>query len=328
MSYTILDIAQHAGVSKSTVSRYIKGERDKVSAKTQARIAKVIKELDYRPNQIAVGLARRQLPQIGVVMSDISNPFSSVAMKGIFDACVERGQAASFALSDGNSLREQECVKNFMSFNIDRLVIHTCGHNDDFLSTLDPEKTVVIDRSIRDNRFVTVTSDNYESTFNAIRHLQGNGCSPVVFVSPDIDGIATRALRYRGYVDALSGEQEPMLVSYSSTKNMEAKLTELFSSRHPKGVFTVNGEASKAFLRFAKKHELRVGEDVGVVTFEDWDWTELVSPTITAVRQDSYQMGYIAASTLLDGGLSNDNAPDNVKTIRSELIVRQSSRLR
>ena len=328
MPYTILDIAQRAGVSKSTVSRYIKGERDKVSAKTQAKIAKVIKELDYRPNQIAVGLARRQLPQIGVVMSDISNPFSSVAMKSIFDACVERGQAASFALSDGNFLREQECVKNFMAFNIDRLVIHTCGHNDEFLSTLDPRKTVIIDRAIRDSRFVTVTSDNYESTFNAIRHLQSTGCEPIAFVSPDLDGIATRSLRYESYLDAIEGRQEHMLVSYSSPENMEAKLADLFATRHPKGVFTVNGEALKAFLRFAKKRSLRVGEDVGVVSYEDWDWTELVTPTITAVRQDSYQMGYVAASMLLDGELADDNAPDNMKTIKSELIVRQSSRLR
>lgn len=327
MSYTITDIAQHAGVSKSTVSRYIKGERNKISASTQAVIAKVIEELDYRPNQIAVGLARKRLPMVGVVVSDITNPFSSVVMKGIFDACDEREQSMSFAISNGSASRERNNIKNFMTFSIDRLIIQSCGDNDEFLDQLDPEKTVIIDRPLKKQRFHTITSDNYESTVNAIRHLQFNVCTPIALLTPDINSVTTRAIRYQGYQDAIRGKQEPIVVSFDSRLQASKKLEQLFAGdAQPKGVFTSNGEALKVFLNFAKTHHIHIGHEVGVVAFEDWDWMEFLNPPVTAVKQNSYEMGYVAAKDLLDGELRVGTPETTI--IQSELVVRDSALLR
>ncbi|MCH4160007.1 LacI family DNA-binding transcriptional regulator [Bifidobacterium sp.] len=326
MSYTIRDIAERAGVSKSTVSRYIKGERNKVSSKTQKIIEGVIKELDYRPNQMAVGLARRQAPQVGVVMSDIGNPFSSVAMRGIFDACTERNHMVSFALSNGSLGKEREGIKNLLSFNIDRLIINTCGGNDDFLDELDPAKTVVIDRPLAGRKFHTVTSDNFASTYAAIERLQSNGCESIAFITPDIDSVTTRQLRYQGYLAAVQGKQKAALVSYTSQDDAFRQLDAVFASGSCNGAFTVNGEALKVLLRYTKSKGVRIGRDIGVVSFEDWDWMGLTSPTITAVKQDSYKMGYYAAKDLLDGDLGSQNLP-NIRTICSALVERESDRV-
>lgn len=327
MHYTIKDIARQAGVSKSTVSRYIRGERDKISPTTQKVVAKVIQELDYRPNQVAVGLARGQMPTVGVVVSDISNPFSSVFMKGIFDACEERGQSTAFAISDGSIKRERNIIKNFRSSSVDRLIIQTCGDNEKFLSKLDPRKTVIIDRPLKKDIFSTVTSDNYDSTLQAIRYLQKQGCEPVAFVTLDIKSVTTRSIRCDAYLDAIEGHQEPMVVSFDTLNEAEVRLTDLFaSSNPPKGIFTSNGEALKIFLKFARKHRLVIGRDVGVISFEDWDWMEFLNPAITAVRQDSYTMGYVSAKTLLEGGTPLGAKPET-KIIESRLVVRDSSEL-
>ncbi|MCI1218533.1 LacI family DNA-binding transcriptional regulator [Bifidobacterium crudilactis] len=326
MSYTIRDIAERAGVSKSTVSRYIKGERNKVSAKTQKVLEQVIDQLDYRPNQMAVGLARRQVPQVGVVMSDIGNPFSSVAMRGIFDACTERNHMVSFVLSNASLGRERDGIKNLLSFNIDRLIINTCGGNDSFLQELDPTKTVIIDRPLRSQKFHTVTSDNYESTYSAIQRLQSQGCGSIAFITPDINSVTTRQLRYQGYLAAIEGKQEAVLLSYSSQEDAYEQFDRLFASSSCNGAFTVNGEALKVLLRYTRARGLSIGQDIGVISFEDWDWMALTTPTITAVKQDSYEMGYLAATDLLDGDLAAGALP-KLRTICSTLIARDSDRV-
>ncbi|WEV46055.1 LacI family DNA-binding transcriptional regulator [Bifidobacterium sp. ESL0690] len=328
MHYTIKDIAKQAGVSKSTVSRYIRGERDKISPSTQKIVAKVIQELDYRPNQVAVGLARGQMPTVGVIVSDISNPFSSVFMKGIFDACEERDQSTAFAISDGSIRRERDIIKNFRSSSVDRLIIQTCGDNEKFLSKLDPRKTVIIDRPLKKVMFSTVTSDNYDSTLQAIHYLQDQRCTPVAFVTLDIKSVTTRSIRCDAYLDAVEGKQEPIVVSFDTAAEAEERLTKLFAStRRPKGIFTSNGEALKIFLKFARKHGIAIGRDVGVISFEDWDWMEFLNPAITAVRQDSYTMGYVSAKTLLEGGTPIGGKPQT-QIIESKLVVRDSTSLR
>ncbi|WEV63427.1 LacI family DNA-binding transcriptional regulator [Bifidobacterium sp. ESL0732] len=328
MHYTIKDIARQAGVSKSTVSRYIRGERDKISPSTQRIVSKVIQELDYRPNQVAVGLARGQMPTVGVIVSDISNPFSSVFMKGIFDACEERGQSTAFAISDGSIKRERDIIKNFRSSSVDRLIIQTCGDNEKFLSKLDPRKTVFIDRPLKKEMFSTVTSDNYDSTLHAIHYLQDQGCTPIAFITLDIKSVTTRSIRCDAYLDAVEGQQEPIVVSFDAMDEAETRLTQLFSSSNrPKGIFTSNGEALKIFLKFARKHDIAIGRDIGVISFEDWDWMEFLNPAITAVRQDSYTMGYVSAKTLLEGGTPIGGKPET-RIIQSKLVVRDSTDLR
>ncbi|MCO6558306.1 MAG: LacI family DNA-binding transcriptional regulator [Bifidobacterium sp.] len=328
MHYTIRDIARRAGVSKSTVSRYIRGERDKISPSTQEIVSKVIQELDYRPNQVAVGLARGQMPTVGVVVSDISNPFSSVFMKGIFDACAERGQSTAFAISGGSIKRERDIIKNFGSSSVDRLIIQTCGDNEKFLSGLDSQKTVIIDRPLKKDLFSTVTSDNYDSTLNAIRYLQHQQCTPIAFVTLDLKSVTTRSIRCDAYLDAVKDQQEPLVVSFDTADEADGKLLSLFvSGRRPKGVFTSNGEALKIFLKFARKHHIAIGRDVGVISFEDWDWMEFLNPAITAVRQDSYKMGYVSAKTLLEGATLVGHKPET-HIIQSKLVIRDSTALR
>ncbi|MFD0704626.1 LacI family DNA-binding transcriptional regulator [Alloscardovia venturai] len=324
MVYTIRDIAQRAGVSKSTVSRYLKDKDHKVSEKSRQAIARVVEELDYRPNRVAVGLSRQQLPMVGVVVSDITNPFSSVVIKGVFDACAELGYSMSSAISEGSASRERSNIKDLLSFNIDRLVIQTCGNNEEFLSTLNPEKTVIVDRPLRQRRFHTVTSDNYESTFNAITYLASRGCTPIAFLTRYSEYITTREIRLQAYLDAIKGIQEPLVVSFDTDRAAISQLTKLFASVDaPHGIFTSNGEALKAFLRFAKRRDLKVGTDLSVISFEDWDWMELLNPAITAVKQDSYSIGYTAAKELLEQDLSREEN-QGIEIIKSTLIERDS----
>lgn len=322
IAYTIIDIAKLAGVSKSTVSRYISGDRDKVSQKTQRKISKVIAELDYHPNQVAVGLAKKQFTQIGVVISDTSNPFSAIVMKGIFDACAKHNYMVSFANSNGDPERERQNIQNFLAFNIDRLIINTCGGNEDYLDSLDPAKTVIVDRPLEQNRFYTVTSDNRESSYTAVNYLLGDSTTPVAFLTPTLGNVITRQIRYQGYLDAISDRQEPLLVSYKDQRDADTQLRRLFKTHQRLSIFTVNGEALKMLLRFVKTQHYQIGVDVAVVSFEDWDWMEFITPPITAVQQDSYGMGYLAAEHLL---ADNPDASTEVVKLHAEMVIRDSA---
>ncbi len=90
-SITIIDVAAAAGVSKTTVSRYLNGKFEFMSSQSRERIAATIEQLNYRPNNLARGLKSKRSKLLGVIVSDIKNPFSSILLKGIGDCCERYG---------------------------------------------------------------------------------------------------------------------------------------------------------------------------------------------------------------------------------------------
>jgi LacI family kdg operon repressor len=88
---TINDVARLAGVSKTTVSRYLSGQYHILSDSTKTRIKEAIEQLNYRPNQMARGLKRDRSYLIGMIVADITNPYSTAVLRGAEDVCKQKG---------------------------------------------------------------------------------------------------------------------------------------------------------------------------------------------------------------------------------------------
>ncbi|HBO5232192.1 TPA: LacI family DNA-binding transcriptional regulator [Pseudomonas aeruginosa] len=136
---TINQVAEAAGVSKASVSRYIGGDRQLLADATARRIERAIDQLDYRPNQMARGLKRGRTRLIGMLVADILNPYSVAVMHGVETACREHGYSLVVCNTDRDDEQERHHLAALQSYNVEGLIVNTLGHHPGELRALHRE---------------------------------------------------------------------------------------------------------------------------------------------------------------------------------------------
>lgn len=327
---TIRDIAQLAGVSKTTVSRYINGRYDLLSEEARQKVEEVVDEYHYVPNSLARSLATNSTKTIGVSIADITNPFSSVMINGINDECKSRGYSLLFVSSNNDSKEEKQLVEELLQRHVDGLIINTTGNNDEFLAELDNPNVVMIDRLLETKLYPSITSDNYNSTYQMISLLCNEyGYERIYFISQSMENVSTRSIRYASFADAikkylhLDANDYQITLEDEDEENFRQTIVSLSKSPYRTAFFTVNGVALKFLLQILKEEHITFPKDVGVCTYEYWDWTELIGDGITSIAQDSYEMGRKSAEILIEGIESGEISDDIIK-IPSEIFIRGS----
>ncbi|OXN00150.1 LacI family DNA-binding transcriptional regulator [Bifidobacterium vansinderenii] len=206
---SIADVAAAVGVSKTTISRYLHGEYDYMSADTRSRIETVIRELDYRPNKMAQGLKATNSRMIGVTIANISNPFSSQLLKGMQSVCRERGIQLLVSDADDDPKLERTAIESLMDSQVDGLIVNTVGGNDEFLTTFantaGNPPIVLLDRMITPPVCDCIVTDNAGAVDTMLDHVHDRGYDYVVFVTQTIDGITTRRARADAALDYFAG---------------------------------------------------------------------------------------------------------------------------
>lgn len=333
---TIDQVAEAAGVSTTTISRYLNKKYEYMSTQTKDKIQRVIEELDYRPSNIARSLKASKSATIGCIIADITNPFSSYVVKGINDVCRKNGYQVLFANTDNSPERELECIKSFMDNRLDGLIINTSGYVDDYLVELNKQGTPIVmaDRCLK-NRFLldTITSDNYNSTFDCMKYLKGQGYDKVVFFTQELGNNSSRYIRHFAYLDAMAklygvdGKRDTYVIDSKNISICRDYLTKLKQDNQDKeiAIFTVNGVTLLNVLHAIKDERMEVGREFGICGFDDWEWASLIEPGITTITQDSYKTGEKSAQLLIKriNGLGNDKK--KFIEIPPTLIVRGST---
>ena len=230
---------------------------------------------------------------IGCCIGDIASPFAGLLLKGITETCESAGYQVLFADSKENSLREQRAIEGFLENRVDGLIVNTTGGNDEFLIRVQNERgvpVVLADRSLqREGELDTVISEYRHSTMDCVELM----------------------LRYAGKRDGA----EPFLYEFSRENEGDClRCVQDFRARFPGeriAVLAVNGVTAMDVLCAMQQAGITPGYDFGFCTFDDWSWFSLISPGITAVRQETKQLGARAAELLLERlrGEREDNAP-------------------
>ena len=335
---TIKDVAEIAKVSKTTISRYLNGQYEYMSSETKTRIEKVIDELNYRPSNIARSLKSQKTGVIGCIIADIGSPFSSIVVKGINDVCKSMGYDVLFSNTDNNPENEKDSIKSLMDNKVDGLIINTTGKIDDYLLELSKEgvNIVLADRCLRKlNEIDTVTTDNYNATYECIKFLYNQGYKKIGFFTQDLSDNSSRYFRHYDFIDAVKklygvdGNEFTYIIDENNIEICESSLRE-FKEKckdEPCVIFTVNGVTLLNVLHGMNNLNIKIKDDLGVCGYDDWGWASLIPPGITTITQDSYECGVQSAKLLISRINKEDNSEPKFIEIPAELVVRGSTNI-
>jgi LacI family transcriptional regulator len=330
---TMREVAALAKVSIKTVSRVINGE-PAVSAKVRTRVRAAVERLGYRHNLTASSLRRAdgKSATIGVLLEDLSNPFSSALARSIEDVAGERRVLVLAASSDEDAARERDLVSAFASRRVDGLIIVPASHDHSYLLRERQAGTAIVfvDRPPEFLDADTVLTDNEAGVRRGVRHLISHGHRRIGYLG-DLQTIATAALRYKGYLDELAAngidvDEKIVKLDRRGIESAEVATTELFSSkRPPTALFT--GQNLITIGAFRRLRKLALHNRVALVGFDDILLADLLEPGITVIAQDPAAIGR-AAAELLFRRLDGDRSASAHLVVPTRLIARGSGEVR
>ena len=331
---TIKDVAQRAGVSVATVSHVMNNSRA-VSTEARDKVHAAIVALKYRRDGIARSLRVSQTGTIALLISDITNPFFAEMVRGIEDCVHTRGKTFNILLcnTEETDERERRALDMVLEKRIDGIIIVPTGGNAEMLQDLvDGGLPIVLaDRHLAGLQADAVIVDNRAASFAITDHLIRLGHRRIGALTANLDANSIRD-RIAGYRDALASAGLPsdsslMVDSHSSINAaVEASFALLDLRPAPTALFGTNNFMTLGLVRAVLERGLRCPDDISIVGFDDFPWAASFQPRLTVVEQPSFTIGQEAAGLLLDRISRKRQGPSVTVTLRTRLIVRDSSR--
>jgi DNA-binding LacI/PurR family transcriptional regulator len=330
MSAKIEDVARRAGVSTATVSRVLSG-KPYVSDELRERVLETIRELNYRPSRVARSLRVQRSSIIGLIISDIQNPFFTSVVRAVEDVAQQRQYSVFLCNSDEDVDKELTYIELMLAEQVAGMIVSpTASGNEIYQRLVEMRVPVVaIDRRVEGVAMDMVVGDNVQAARCAVSHLIESGYRRIgaVLGTPDV---STGAERYQGYVEALAAHGLPVLPelvqsgSPRSAQGYDLTLHLLRLPEPPDALFTGNNLLTVGALRAIHELQLRIPDDIGLAAFDEMDWMFLVKPALTVVMQPTYEMGRLAAELLLERIADPDRPPQQV-VLQPTIKVRESS---
>ena len=336
---SLADIAQTLGVSKTLVSMVLndKGDENGISKKTQDRVKELANELNYKPNQFARGLRIGRSNTIGLVVSDISNPFYSKLARFVEDAVSEAGFNLMICSSDESEDKEVKLIEMLLNKQVDGIILSSTHDTTEHIQGLvqDNFPLVLIDRTYGDLESHSVVVDNRTGAKEAVEHLILNGHTKIAAMIISPSHISTQVERLDGYKDALSENNIPVNKYYEKVinrddiyKNISTVLKEWKNDRMmPSAIFVSNNQIAIGCLEVFRDNGFSIPRDISIVSFDDIELFRLYSPPITSVIQPIQSIARNAVDILLEEVKQTEDTEaisKKHKLLSTNIVVRNS----
>jgi len=325
---TIDDIATVAGVSKTTVSRYINGRSELMSDKTRERIKAVIEMTNYTPSDIASNLKKRTTNLIGLLIADISSPFSSALIIGISEYLEERGYTLLIANTADDSEKEERALKSLLAKGVSGFLVNTASYTNVFMiqSHCTGVPIVLCDRYVRNHNFDIVTLNHREGLFALVNHLKEFGYTRPLFFTQEWENNSTRIKRREYFIEAVRqiygyDATEDVYTIYPKGYSVQTQLNHIINNKKSEDIPAVIGSNSITTVRLfhaITELGLSIPEEIGLCGPEDWDWSNelnwpfIIRPNVTTLKIPSTLLGRNAAKLLLEKMEKPDSTPQEI----------------
>ncbi len=343
MATTIADVARQAGVSTATVSRVLSGV-GRARPETRERVLVAARELDFRPSLVARSLKRRATLTLGLIVTDIENPYFPQLVRAVEDAANAEGYAILLCNADEDPEREASYLDILVERRVDGLIIaaSTIGMRQREWLASAPLPVVLVNTNASNVDLPSVASDNHAGGRAAARHLLDLGHRRFGYLMPPPRNLDApeRLAGVRDELEAAGVDPRaagPMIGSGAPTvPGGEVAMDEILSAggrSRPTAVIAYNDLMAIGALRAIRRHGLHVPDDLSIVGFDDVAFAAYAEPALTTIRQETAEMGRWAVATLTErlagvatgNGSSADAAPAPRLVLPVHLEVRGST---
>lgn len=332
---TIKEVAKKAGVSVGTVSNVLRGS-NKVAADLRDRVDRTIALMDYHPNHAARSLKTSQTHLLGMVISDLTNPFFPQLARGAEDAAIKQGYLVIALNSDDQLDREKRILSALRSRRVDGilLVVAPNGGDNTHIQAVIASKIplVCLDRVPEGISVSSVATDALAGTEMCLRHLIAIGHRRIAMIGGELE-LQTAQHRLQGYKNMLAEAKiaiEPGLILTGDFRTASGYLLTkqlLLSGRNPSAIFVANGMMALGALRAIKELGRQCPGDIALAVFDDVPGNGSFTPEVTAVVQPAYQIGYQGVELLLRQREAGEpKSPVQIR-LQAELRVGESTQL-
>ena len=324
---TIRDVAEHAGVSVTTVSRVL-NRRGYISSEMYNKVEQAMRELNYQPNELARSLLRQSSHLIGVLVPEINNAFFSEVVSQLIRVATARGYKIILYCSRSDPASTAQDYVNMLEANqVDGIIL--CLNTREIDQRLNRRLPVVTFERCRLEQLPMVSCDNRAGGEMAARELLVCGCCHPVIAGTWSDPWMPAHERYTAFCDVMcqAGADYGTLESGECGPQVDyAALSQLLFRRFPQvdGVFCTSDHVAAYILQEAARIGRRVPEDVRVIGFNDNSLAAMLNPPLTSVRQPLAEMCEAAVDLLVRQIRGEDVPPETVLPVT--LHRRESSR--
>lgn len=325
---TVEDVAKAAGVSKATVSNYINHRYSNISDATIQVLNETVDKLGYVVNKNYTRYKKTML--IGLIVSDITDPFISNLCKGVNDAVTKLGYGLIIANTDNDASLEKNYIKNLIT-KADGLIINSSGMDSETLNLLSNSIPVVLaDRVIENSNFDIVTSNNYVAMTELVQYVYDLGYTEFAFFTESLLSGSARNIRCQAFTDfgVAQNAQDRFCVYQNSLfddnlliSQMEAYLKATTGKKRV--IIGANGRMTLMVISALTKLNYKIPEDVGVCGYDDFDWASILKGGVTTVQQPTYDIGYECVERLYKR-IKKEDLPVKHIYLHSRLILRCS----
>ncbi len=332
---TIHDIAKKLNISASTVSRALR-DNPIISEATRKLIKKTAEEMGYRPNTMAANFRTKRTNTIGVIVPLINRHFFSSVISGIEEVAYNKGFAVTISQSNDNFEKESKIAQTLFANRVDGLII-SIGmgtFSTDHLKLFADKNIPILffDRVVDDIESHKIVVDDYGGAYRATQHLISEGAKRIAHIGGPLN-LKIYSNRQKGYCQAITDAglaiDESLIINNSLTrKEGTIAIEKLLKNKNiPDAIFCANDTTALSVIIHLQKCGIKVPDDIAIIGFSNEPFSEVVTPSISTVKQPGFVIGKKAAELII-AQIINRNKKTVFKTIvlPTELIIRNSSK--
>lgn len=332
---SLADIANALGVSKTLVSMVLNGKGDQmgISKRTQEKVQAKAKEMNYRPNHFARGLRSGKSNTIGLIISDIANPFYAEICKAIESTVRKDNRNLIICSTNEETSNEANLLEMMVEKQVDGLIISSSQKSTEAFDALTDSNIpiVFIDRKIPVKNTGFVGVNNVSGSLQLTDHLLSAGHKRIGFITIGPAHATTLADRKEGFSDALMEKgliPEDFIFEFdfhTFKDEIKAKLGEIIKTNQLDAIYTATNNVAKVVMQTLRDQKIEIGKDIAFASFDDIPLFELLNPGVTAVKQPVSEIG-VEAVKMLNTYIDDKVEESKEKILSTELIIRNSSK--
>ncbi|VYT95358.1 substrate-binding domain-containing protein [Clostridium tertium] len=320
---TIKDIAEMAGVAKSTVSRYLNG--GKISESTSEKIKVIIDKYNYEPNAFAQSLKAKRTKFVGIIAPCLDSVVTSRVIMSIDERLREKGYNSLILNTSLNKESEVENIENLSRLKVDGIILIGTEITNEHKKAISKLKIPIIIVGQKYDKAISIINDDYNAGKVVGEYILKNGHKKVLYLGVEESDEAVGIIRKKGVRESLLRDKtvtfKEITTSFSA-ENSEKIVNELINNLEETVIICATDKIALGALKAINKNNKSVPEDISLVGFGGYDISSMITPSLTTIRFNNNEAGIISANTIIN--LIEEKEVESLQIIGFDFIKGES----